>query len=188
MEEEAISEHLSPERLFSDSGLPPLTLVLGGARSGKSHFAETLILAAGPGTYIATAEARDSEMQSRITDHQSRRGSTWDTLETPLDLVAALTEAESRGNPVLLDCLTIWLSNMMEAKRNIDQETDRLVSRLATQNCPVVLVSNEVGQGIVPANALARRFRDQAGRLNQTIAVLADRVFFLTAGIPAQLK
>jgi adenosylcobinamide kinase/adenosylcobinamide-phosphate guanylyltransferase len=165
-----------------------VTLVLGGARSGKSRFAEALVSAAGAATYIATAEPRDVEMKSRIAAHRDRRGSSWQTLEAPLDLAAALSEADTSGRPVLLDCLTLWLSNVMEDGRDIGGETDRLVSSLAYLTCPVVMVSNEVGQGIVPANALARRFRDQAGALNQTMAAFADRVFFVTAGIPAQLK
>jgi len=168
--------------------LPPVTLVLGGARSGKSRFAENLINAAGRGTYIATAEARDTEMRARIDKHRNRRGPSWRTIEAPLDLVEAITTAEANGDPILVDCLTLWLSNLMEADRAIDSETDSLISRLSGLSCPVVLVSSEVGQGIVPANPLARRFRDQSGMLNQAIAATADRVFFVTAGIPAQLK
>lgn len=183
MEEEAISDALQHER-----DLSPVTLVLGGARSGKSRFAETLVSSTGSATYIATAEARDDEMESRIAAHRDRRGPAWQTIEAPLDLVGALQEAESLKSPVLLDCLTLWLSNLMEAQRDIEQETEGLVSCLSALRGPVVLVSNEVGQGIVPANALARRFRDLAGTLNQTIAACADRVFFVTAGLPAQLK
>jgi adenosylcobinamide kinase/adenosylcobinamide-phosphate guanylyltransferase len=164
---------------------PPITFVLGGARSGKSRFAENLI---GAGAYIATAEARDSEMRARIDRHRDRRGPSWRTIEAPLDLVGALAEADRTGNPVLVDCLTLWLSNLMEAGRDIAGETDGLISCLSGMRCPAVLVSNEVGQGIVPANELARRFRDQAGSLNQAVAALADRVYFVTAGIPAQLK
>lgn len=183
MEEEAISEHAS-------EGVPrqPVTLVLGGARSGKSRFAENLITAAEHGTYIATAEARDSEMQVRIDRHQKRRGPSWRTIEAPLDLVGALSMAEAKGFPVLVDCLTLWLSNLMEADRDIAGETDSLISRLSGIRCPVVMVSNEVGQGIVPSNPLARRFRDHAGLLNQAIAAHADRAYFVTAGIPTQLK
>lgn len=183
MEEEAISEHAS-----HDSSLPRLTLVLGGARSGKSRFAESLVTAAGSGTYIATAEAHDDEMRARIARHRDRRGAAWRTIEAPLDLAGALRQAEAGGNPVLVDCLTLWLSNLMEANRSIDRETDRLISHLAQGACPVVLVSNEVGQGIVPANDLARRFRDRAGLLHQAVAAAADRVYFVTAGIPARLK
>jgi adenosylcobinamide kinase/adenosylcobinamide-phosphate guanylyltransferase len=183
VEEEAISTDA-----LASAPLPPVTLVLGGARSGKSRFAENLIIGSGHGTYIATAEARDTEMQARIDKHRNRRGPAWQTIEAPLDLVDALTMAETKGNPVLVDCLTLWLSNLMETDRHIASETDRLVSRLSGLRCPVVMVSNEVGQGIVPANPLARQFRDQAGNLNQAIAAQADRAFFVTAGIPVQLK
>ena len=183
MEEEAISKYV-----VKCAALPPVTLVLGGTRSGKSKFAENLTTPVGKGTYIATAEARDLEMQNRIQRHQNRRGQTWHTIEAPLNLVDALATAETLGNPVLVDCLTIWLSNLMELERNIDKETDTLISRLAKLSCSVVIVSNEVGQGIVPTNALARRFCDHAGRLNQAVATQADHVFFVTAGIPAQLK
>ena len=157
--------------------LLPVTLVLGGARSGKSQFAENLIGAAGQGTYIATAEARDTEMRARIDWHQKRRGQSWHTIEAPLDLVEAITTAAEKGVPVLVDCLTLWLSNLMGAGRDIDGETDSLLSCLSGIVCPVVIVSNEVGQGIVPANELARRFRDHAGLLNQAVAAMADRVF-----------
>ncbi|MDA1323387.1 MAG: bifunctional adenosylcobinamide kinase/adenosylcobinamide-phosphate guanylyltransferase [Proteobacteria bacterium] len=168
--------------------LLPVTLVLGGARSGKSQFAENLIAAAGHGAYIATAEARDTEMRARIDRHQKRRGQSWHTIEAPLDLVEAITRVQEKGAPVLVDCLTLWLSNLREAGRDIDGETDSLLSCLLGIRCPVVIVSNEVGQGIVPVNELARRFRDQAGLLNQAVAAIADRVFFVTAGIPVQLK
>lgn len=183
MEEEAISLHVQKSALLS-----PVTLVLGGVRSGKSQFAENLIGAAGHGTYIATAEARDTEMRARIDWHRKRRGQSWHTVEAPLDLVDAITMVQEKGAPVLVDCLTLWLSNLMEAGRDIDGDTDSLLSRLSGLRCPVVIVSNEVGQGIVPANELARRFRDHAGLLNQAVAAMADRVFFVTAGIPAQLK
>ena len=183
MEEEAISIHA-----LEGAPLLPVTLVLGGARSGKSLFAENLITAAGHGTYIATAEACDTEMRARIDQHRNRRGQSWRTIEAPLDLVGALTMAEAEGDPVLIDCLTLWLSNLMEADRNIENESDSLISRLSGIRCPVVIVSNEVGHGIVPANPLARRFCDNAGILNQAIAAVADRAFFVTAGIPAQLK
>ena len=183
MEEEAISE----ESKIGPS-LAPLTLVLGGARSGKSLVAEKLIRDSGNGTYIATAEARDAEMRRRIDQHQNRRGPAWHNIEALLDLISALTEAEELGHPVLVDCLTLWLANLMEADRDIGKETDSLTTRLTGMTCPVVMVSNEVGQGIVPANALARRFRDHAGVLNQAMAACADRVYVVTAGIPTQLK
>ncbi len=136
--------------------------------------------------YIATAEARDDEMKAHITIHRKRRRASWRTVEAPLDLTGALKSAD--GTPALLDCLTLWLSNLMEAGRDIDQETQSLTTCLQTLSAPVVIVSNEVGQGIVPDNALARLFRDLAGRLNQAIAEVADQVYFVTAGIPTQLK
>ncbi len=136
--------------------------------------------------YIATAEARDEEMETRIATHQKRRSSSWQTIEAPLNLVDALTEL--KGTPALLDCLTLWLSNLMEDDRNIEQETKYLAACLRDIPGPVVIVTNEVGQGIVPDNRLARRFRDHAGQLNQAIAAVADRVYFVTAGIPTQLK
>jgi adenosylcobinamide kinase/adenosylcobinamide-phosphate guanylyltransferase len=170
---------------LNETPLHPITFVLGGARSGKSRFAENLI---GAGAYIATAAARDSEMRERIVRHRKRRGRSWQTFEAPLDLVGALVEADQAGNPILVDCLTLWLANLMEAGRDIGDETDGLISCLSGMRCPVVLVANEVGQGIVPGNELARRFRDRAGTLNQQVAALADRVYVVTAGIPAQLK
>ena len=127
-------------------------------------------------------------MRVRIDKHRNRRGQSWRTIEAPLDLVEAITMAASKGDPVLVDCLTFWLSNLMEADRDIDSETDSLISRLSGIRCPVVIVSNEVGQGIVPTLPLARRFRDHAGVLNQAVAAKADRAFFVTAGIPVQLK
>lgn len=165
-----------------------LTLVLGGTRSGKSRFAESLFADGGKASYIATAQARDAEMAARIARHRERRGGDWHTFEEPLDLVGTLCDAATAGHPILLDCLTLWLSNLMEDGRDIDQETDRLADCLAALTCPVIVVSNEVGQGIVPANALAHRFRDHAGQLNQRVAAIADRVYFITAGLPAQLK
>ena len=181
MEEKAISI------LVSTDPVPArVTLVLGGARSGKSAFAESLLPTEAEVVYIATAEARDDEMGSRIAIHQKRRGSSWKTVEAPLNLVNALSALEE--TPALLDCLTLWLSNLMEADRDIDQEFKHLTVCLNEIPGPVVIVSNEVGQGIVPDNALARRFRDQAGQLNQAVAAVADQVYFVTANIPTQLK
>jgi adenosylcobinamide kinase/adenosylcobinamide-phosphate guanylyltransferase len=156
-----------------------LTLVVGGARSGKSSHAEALIGAhAAPWTYIATAQAFDDEMEERIGHHRARRDGRWRTLDTPFDLAQTL-ETMPRGAPVLVDCLTLWLSNIMLAERDIDAET-RALSQ--------VLVANEVGMGIVPENALARRFRDEAGRLNQMVATLADSVAFTVAGLAVTVK
>ena len=170
------------------SPLPRVSLVLGGARSGKSVHAEALIEAAGGGVYLATAEALDAEMQDRIRRHRARRGARWTTREEPLAIAAALADRTLAACPVLVDCLTFWLSNLIAADRDIERETDALVDALAQRRAPVVLVANEVGLGIVPENALARRFRDAAGRLNQGIAARADRVVFMAAGLPLVLK
>ena len=169
------------------AALGRVTLVIGGARSGKSAFAESLVGEAG-GVYVATSEARDDEMRARIRAHRDRRGPAWRTLEAPLDVAGALAEAEAEARPALLDCLTLWLSNLMEAGRDVEAECAIFVDRLGRLCGPVVLVSNEVGQGIVPENALARRFRDHAGRLNQAVAAEADRVYLVAAGLPLQLK
>lgn len=170
------------------SGLPRVTLVLGGARSGKSRHAEALVRAApGPWLYLATAQALDDEMAERISRHREDRGSDWTTREVPLDLAAALRAAEP-GAAVLVDCLTLWLSNLMMADRDIEAEIAGLLAGLQDCRARVVLVSNEVGLGIVPGNALARAFRDHAGRLNQAVAARADRVVFVAAGLPLVLK
>jgi adenosyl cobinamide kinase/adenosyl cobinamide phosphate guanylyltransferase len=165
-----------------------LTLVLGGARSGKSRHAEALVTAAPPPwVYVATAEPFDGEMTERIAEHRSRRGGQWQTIEAPLDLAGALANAPA-GAAVLVDCLTLWLNNLMFKGRDIDAETARLETALAARGAPVVLVSNEVGSGIVPDNAEARRFRDLQGRLNQRIAARADHVVLLVAGLPMVVK
>ncbi|MGB8275888.1 MAG: bifunctional adenosylcobinamide kinase/adenosylcobinamide-phosphate guanylyltransferase [Alphaproteobacteria bacterium] len=168
--------------------LPRTTLILGGARSGKSRLAEDLIAARGPGLYLATGAAGDAEMAERIRLHRERRGSSWRTLEEPLDLVSALVDHAAPGRPVLVDCLTLWLSNLMAAGRDPEAETARLADALPGLRGPVVLVSNEVGLGIVPDNALARAFRDHAGRLHQAVADKAGLVLFVAAGLPLVLK
>ena len=170
------------------SPLDPVTLVLGGARSGKSAYAESLV--AGPGAvYVATAEAIDDEMGERIARHRARRGAGWTTVEAPLDLAAALRAcAPAASGGVLVDCLTVWLGNLMHAGRDIDREAGSLLESLAVPPVPVVLVANEVGLGVVPDNPMARAFRDHAGRLNQALAARADRVVLVTAGIPLVLK
>ena len=169
--------------------LVPVTLVLGGARSGKSRHAESLVEGQpGPCVYLATAEARDGEMAARIAAHRARRGRRWSTLEAPLDLVAGLGSACGPDRAVLVDCLTLWLSNLMGADKDVAAERDRLIAALPALAGPVVFVSNEVGQGVVPDNALARAFIDRAGRLHQDLAAAADRVIFMTAGLPASLK
>jgi len=165
-----------------------LTLVLGGARSGKSRHAESLITALPPPwIYVATAQGLDDEMARRIAEHRARRSDGWQTVEAPRHLALALHDAPG-GAPILIDCLTLWLSNLLLADADIDRECDRLDAALCRRSGPVVLVANEVGLGIVPDNALARRFRDAAGRLNQQMAARADSVVFVAAGIPLQLK
>ena len=169
--------------------LQPVTLVLGGARSGKSRYAEALVESQ-PGTclYIATAEAGDAEMAARIRHHQDRRGARWQTLEEPLDLIGALERAVRPDGAVLVDCLTLWLSNLLGANRDVPQETERLVAALPGLAGPVVFVSNEVGLGVHPMSALARSFIDHAGRLHQELAAVAQSVIFMAAGLPLFLK
>ena len=165
-----------------------IILITGGARSGKSVRAEARAKAfAGKPVYIATAEALDAEMRERIANHRARRGNEWIEHETPLELVAAL-KATDGGGARLVDCLTLWLSNLMHAERDWSKETTRLAERLRAQKSPVVLVTNEVGLGIVPDNALARQYRDAAGIMNQMIAQAADEVEFVVAGLPMRVK
>jgi len=171
-------------RADSQRDLRRLALVLGGARSGKSRYAEGLV-GARPALYLATGEAHDAEMADRIREHQQRRGTNWTTRDVPLALAEALLAAD---RPVLVDCLTLWLSNLLGAGRRIDAETDTLVEALGRVSVPVILVSNEVGLGIVPDNKLAREFRDHAGRLHQAVAAIATRVVFVAAGLPLTLK
>jgi adenosylcobinamide kinase / adenosylcobinamide-phosphate guanylyltransferase len=169
--------------------LPPVTLVLGGARSGKSRYAERLVEAAAPaGTYCATAEAGDAEMAARIAAHRARRGAFWRTVEAPLALAPVISGEPTSERPLLIDCLTLWLSNLMLAGRTVEEETAALCSALQLAAGPVVLVANEVGMGLVPETPLGRCFRDAAGRLNQGVAAVADRVVFVAAGLPLVLK
>lgn len=166
-----------------------VTLVLGGARSGKSRKAQQLIEAGGlQPIYIATAQPHDDEMRERIIAHQRERGPRWTTIEAPIHLSSTLQATALPANAILIDCLTLWLSNLMEASRNISEETEVLVKTLSDLPSPVICVSNEVGLGIVPDNALARRFRDEQGRLNQIIAGHAEKVIFMAAGLALQLK
>jgi adenosylcobinamide kinase / adenosylcobinamide-phosphate guanylyltransferase len=165
-----------------------LTFVLGGARSGKSRYGESLIMREPPPwTYVATAEALDNEMTQRIAAHRARRSGDWHTLEAPHDLPAALA-ALPRAAVVLVDCLTLWLSNLLLAGSDIEAETARLDRVLREMRGRVVLIANEVGFGIVPENALARRFRDLQGALNQRIAARADQVVLVVAGLPLFVK
>jgi adenosylcobinamide kinase/adenosylcobinamide-phosphate guanylyltransferase len=174
--------------------LPPVTLVLGGARSGKSRYAERLIeQAAAHGTYCATAEPGDDETMARIAAHRARRheagrGGFWHTVEAPLAVSTAIAAEAASDRPLLIDCLTLWLSNQLLAGRCVEAETAVLAAALREAAGPVVLVANEVGLGLVPETPLGRRFRDEAGRLNQEVAGLADRVVFIAAGLPLALK
>jgi len=163
-------------------------LVTGGARSGKSAIAEARALALGArAIYIATAEAHDAEMAERIAAHQARRGPQWQTRLAPLALARALVASDGEG-PRLVDCLTLWLSNLMLGEHDWRAETGTLVATLRAQADPVVLVTNEVGGGIVPDNALARAFRDAAGWINQQVAGVADEVILAVAGLPLKVK
>jgi adenosylcobinamide kinase/adenosylcobinamide-phosphate guanylyltransferase len=171
------------------SGLPPVTLVLGGARSGKSRYAERLVEdAARAGTYCATAEAGDAEMTERIAAHRARRGSFWRTVEEPLAVALVIAAETTSERPLLIDCLTLWLSNLLLAGKPVEEEAERLCGALQLAGGPVVLVANEVGLGLVPETPLGRQFRDAAGRLNQHVAALADRVVFIAAGLSLVFK
>ena len=169
-----------------------IIVVTGGSRSGKSVYAETyarrLADAKGVGlVYIATAVAFDAEMQTRIEEHQLRRGSEWANLHAPLALAETLYASDGQG-VCLVDCLTIWLNNLIFSDMDISTATEGLLTAIADRQDPVIFVTNEVGSGIVPENALARRFRDEAGRLNQKVAAIADEVYVSISGIPMQLK
>ncbi len=170
------------------AALSRLTLVLGGARSGKSTYAEGLVRqCAPPWTYLATAQVFDDEMRARIDQHRARRDARWRTVEAPLELVEAISAPEL-PRPLLIDCLTLWLSNTLLAGCDLTAASDRLIDALAAANGPIVAVSNEVGLGIVPDTPLGREFRDAQGWLNQRIAAVADRVVLLAAGLPLTLK
>lgn len=165
-----------------------LTLILGGASSGKSAFAERLALATGRApVYLATGQAGDGEMSAKIARHQARRGPEWQLIEAPLDLAPALQTFDS-GHVVLLDCLTLWLSNHLELNHNIEVKTEHLLAAIAASKTRVIAVSNEIGLGLVPAHALGRAFRDAQGLLNQRFAEAADTVTFVAAGLPLSLK
>jgi len=166
-----------------------LTLVLGGARSGKSRHAEQLALASAlTPVYVATAQPLDGEMTRRIAEHRERRGPAWHTIEEPLDLVGALQNACAPRHVVVVDCLTLWLTNLMVAGHAVETACVNLLQALPGLAGPLVLVSNEVGLGITPDNAMARRFIDHAGRLHQGIAEQADAVVLMTAGLAQRLK
>lgn len=170
------------------TGIWKFALVTGGARSGKSAFAEKLIKSTDrPRIYIATAEAWDDEMRDRIARHREDRGPGWQTVEAPLDLSGSLS-AVPAGHAVLVDCATLWLTNHLLAGHDLEAATAQLAAAVAACPAPVVIVTNEVGWGIVPDNALARQFRDAQGRLNQRLAVQADLVMGVMAGLPFALK
>ena len=165
-----------------------VTLVLGGARAGKSAFAEGLAQGWDQRVYLATAVVTDDEMAERIVLHRARRGHDWRTVEEPVELAAAVRRESAPETGLLIDCLTVWLGNLMHHGHDVDAAREALLESLAAASGPVVLVANEVGLGIVPDNAMARAFRDHAGRVNQAVARAASRVYFVAAGIPMTLK
>ena len=160
-----------------------VTLVLGGARSGKSRFAESLCQV--PRTYIATAQAFDDEMTERIAKHRADRGAAWHTIEAPLDLVGAIKSAK---NDVLADCLTLWLTNLVMNEKGVEREVAALIATLQETANKIVIVSNELGLGLVPEHGLSRRFRDQHGMMNQRVAAAAQCVVLMVAGIPQVIQ
>lgn len=165
------------------------TLILGGARSGKSRRALALAEKTSERrVFLATAEALDDEMAARIARHKAERGEGWETVEAPLDLVEALEAAATPDMVCVVDCLTLWLSNLMHHRRDVERETARLSRALDAWPGSIILVSNEVGLGLVPETELGRAFRDAQGRLNQAIAQVCDRVEFVAAGLPLTLK
>lgn len=164
-------------------------LVLGGARSGKSAFAERVVRETGLSRhYIATGRAWDDEMLERIARHREDRGEGWQTHEEPVDLVSRLEALDAADHVILVDCLTLWVTNLMMEERAINDESARLAAHLARARAKLVLVSNEVGLGIVPENRMAREFRDHAGRLHQAVAQVATEVYFVAAGLPLKMK
>jgi adenosylcobinamide kinase/adenosylcobinamide-phosphate guanylyltransferase len=172
------------------SSCKKIIFITGGARSGKSSFPlkETTKIS-GKKAYIATAEALDEEMKERIEEHRKKRRNAWDTYEEPLRISEVIKKIEGKYKVIVIDCLTLWLSNLMHANLNIEQEIENFISSLVTHHSSLVyIVSNEVGMGIVPENELARRFRDMAGFLNQKVAEVADEVYVLVAGIPIKIK
>lgn len=180
--------HTQKTELSGSGPLPRVTFVLGGARSGKSAMAERLVMQVPPPwAYLATGQAFDDEMAERIALHRGRRSPEWHTYDAPIDLAETLT-GPVRALPALVDCLTLWLTNRMLAGHDLAACSTDLMAALAGRTAPTVLVSNEVGLGIVPETPLGRAFRDEAGRLNQRVAAAADRVLFVAAGLPLTLK
>ena len=162
-------------------------LITGGARSGKSRLAEGWAMRDGTAIYIATCRANDPEMTNRIAEHRARRGPEWNTLEEPLDLAGALDSTDGQGTR-LVDCLTLWLANLMEDGHNWQRSVEELVRTLHRQTSPVILVTGEVGSGIVPENPLAREYRDALGHVNQAVADASDEVYLAVAGHPLKVK
>jgi adenosylcobinamide kinase/adenosylcobinamide-phosphate guanylyltransferase len=184
-------------------GIELITFIIGGARSGKSRFALNLAnncASAKEGVrggdaispirkaYIATAQALDDEMKERIDKHKKERSPDWTTLEEPLNMAALIKDIQDKYDVILFDCLTLWLSNLMLNNLDLEKEIDLFCSSLFTVHCSLLIVSNEVGMGIVPDNELSRRFRDLSGYLNQKVAGIADEVYLVTAGIPIKIK
>jgi adenosylcobinamide kinase/adenosylcobinamide-phosphate guanylyltransferase len=168
--------------------LPKLTLVLGGAASGKSAFAEQLVMSQDDHpTYIATAQVFDDEMAKKVACHREMRGGNWQTIEEPLDIASAIAKSPA-GKPILIDCATLWLTNVILGEHDLKQHVRLFLEAVTTATAPIVIVSNEVGQGIVPDNALSRQFRNAQGRLNQNVAAQADLVVAVMAGLPIALK
>jgi adenosylcobinamide kinase/adenosylcobinamide-phosphate guanylyltransferase len=166
-----------------------VAFVLGGARSGKSRFAEIMARETGLDRhYVATGRAFDDEMGQRIATHQADRGHDWTTHEVIVDLAGALAELDGPSRVVVVDCLTLWVTNLMMEQADMTAAADALVARLSCCTAHVILVSNEVGLGIVPENQMAREFRDHAGRLHQKVAAIADQVFFMAAGLSLKMK
>lgn len=163
-----------------------IVLVLGGAASGKSKYAESLCAA--PRAYVATAQAFDDEMHGKISKHQWQRGEGWITIEEPLDLVGALRKAEAQAGTVLLDCLTLWLTNLVMAEKDVAAALADVLDQLRGMKAKVVIVSNELGLGVVPEHGLTRRFRELHGVMNQSVAEVADSVVLVMAGLPQVLK
>jgi adenosylcobinamide kinase/adenosylcobinamide-phosphate guanylyltransferase len=167
-------------------------LILGGAKSGKSRYALSLAgQYASPRLFVATATAGDAEMAARIERHRQERGPQWDTRETPLAVAEAIAASPGRYGVILVDCLTLWLSNLLleeKSESELARDCQGLVEAVTRTGTPIILVSNEVGGGIVPDNPLARKFRDQAGRLHQDLARVADLVTLVVAGLPMALK
>jgi adenosylcobinamide kinase/adenosylcobinamide-phosphate guanylyltransferase len=172
----------------NSAGRARMTLVLGGARSGKSRHALILAMATPPPwVYVATAQAFDDEMRERIAKHKSERGDGWTTIEEPIELARALTQAPANA-PVVVDCITLWLSNLMLGAHDINVAMARFIKCLDGRRAPTIVVSCEVGSGLVPETPLGRAYRDQAGMVNQQLAVIAHTVLFMVAGLAMPLK